>query len=183
VADIHPIFVSPDRRPVGADFDGATGVFVCGGLTPAYHDAICLTGNSWLPALLDRGIPYGGFSAGAAIAAEQSIVGGWKLRNGDTDLIICAEDVSEDEEYLAVRPGLGLVPFAVDVHAAQWGTLARLLHAVRTGAVAEGWAIDEDTLLRVSDGTINVHGLGCAHHVRRANGSLSVETVSGVAAP
>lgn len=179
VADVYPVFVSSERPPTVTDFDGATGVLVCGGLTPGYRDAICPTADSWLPSLLDRGIPYAGFSAGAAIAADRSIIGGWKLRRGDADLVICAEDVSEDEEFLAVRPGLGLVPFAVDVHAAQWGTLARLLHAVNTGAVAEGWAIDEDTLLHVANVAIGVHGLGSAHHVRRTNGTLSVEIVSG----
>jgi hypothetical protein len=40
-----------------------------------------------------------------------------------------------------------------------------LLHAVRTGAVSEGWAIDEDTALDVSGNDVVVHGLGSAYHV------------------
>jgi cyanophycinase len=71
-----------------------------------------------------------------------------------------------------VLPGLGLVPFLIDVHAAQWGTLYRLIHAVlATGR--EGWAIDEGTVLAIApDGTPTVHGTGAATHVR-PNGPAS----------
>lgn len=65
-----------------------------------------------------------------------------------------------------MRYGIGLVPFSVDVHASQWGTITRLIHAVRTGAVSDGWAIDEDTALEVTRGEVTaVHGLGSAYHV------------------
>lgn len=168
-ADVYPVFVSRDRPLRAADLEGSGGVFVGGGLTPSYHDAIVPDAAGWLPWLLNQGIPYGGFSAGAMIAPLQGIIGGWKVRHGATDLEICAEDVSEDEEYLDIRPGLGLVPFAVDVHASQYGTPTRLLHAVRSGAVAEGWAIDEDTMLEISPGRIPVSGLGSAYHVRRGD--------------
>ncbi len=175
VRDVSPVFVS-ERRPLSAaDLDGAAGVFVGGGLTPAYHAAIVPTSETWLPAIRDRGLPYAGFSAGSAIASAHAIVGGWKLRHGDVDLVICAEEVSEDEELLDIRPGLGLVPFAVDVHASQWGTLTRLLHAVQAGLVPEGWAIDEDTMLEVADDRLTVHGLGSAYRVCQSGESLAVE--------
>ena len=38
--------------------------------------------------------------------------------------------MGEDLDDVVPRPGLGLVGFAVDVHAAQWGTVGRLVHAV-----------------------------------------------------
>ena len=63
---------------------------------------------------------------------------------------------------MTVVAGLGLVPFGVDVHAAQWGTLGRLIHAVEAGLVAEGWALDEGALLAGGE----VHGPGAAWHVR-----------------
>jgi cyanophycinase len=177
VDDIYPVFVSAARPLRRDDLDGANGVLVGGGLTPAYHDAIVPEAGTWLSWLRERGIPYVGFSAGAMIASERGIIGGWKLRRGDGELVICSEDVSEDEELLDVRPGLGLVPFAVDVHASQYGTPTRLLHAVASGAVAEGWAVDEDTMLACEDGRITVHGLGSAYRVRRDGERLAVEIV------
>ncbi len=175
VTDLYPVFVSPDRALRESDVDGAAGILVGGGLTPDYYDAIVPSAASWLPKLIEAGIPYAGFSAGAMIAATTGIIGGWKLRRGDDGLVICSEDVSEDEEYLDVRPGLGLAPFAVDVHASQYGTPTRLLHTVNAGLAPEGWAIDEDTMVELAPGKIAVSGLGSAYHVHPGGGSLTVE--------
>lgn len=149
-----------------------TGVFVCGGLTPAYADALCLD-KDWL-AYLDAGeIPYGGFSAGASVAAARAIVGGWRRKIGAEIFEIANENAGEDLDLLEVRDGLGLVPFAVDVHATQWGTLSRLVHAVDAGSADEGFAIDENTLLEIAENGISVFGAGNAYRVRRAeNNSL-----------
>lgn len=179
-ADVYPVFVSPDRPLRPADVEEACGVLIGGGLTPAYHDAIVPGAVDWLPALVERGIPYAGFSAGAMIAPTRGIIGGWKLRHGSVDLAICSEDVSEDEEYLDLRPGLGLVPFAVDVHASQYGTPTRLLHAVQAGLVPEGWAIDEETMVEFRDGEVSVWGLGGAYHVRKVDGQMVVDIHLGI---
>ncbi|MGN6030738.1 MAG: Type 1 glutamine amidotransferase-like domain-containing protein [Thermomicrobiales bacterium] len=172
---VSAVFVTPERPLQPGDLAGAAGIAVGGGLTPDYQQAIVPSAGEAIAELVASGVPYAGFSAGSAIAAEAGIVGGWKLPlpagASGREVPICAEDVSEDEEFLAVRPGIGLVPFAVDVHAAQWGTLARLIHAVRAGAVAAGWAIDEDTALEVSCGEVAaVHGLGSAYHVTPDDG-------------
>lgn len=144
-----------------------TGVFVCGGLTPRYQAALCAD-RRWLDYLRDQAIPYGGTSAGAAIAADRAIVGGWRAWRGGVERQVVYEGAGEGLDRLEVRPGLGLVPFAVEVHASQWGTLTRLLHAVDLGLVEAGWAIDENTLLEVTAGRVAVHGLGHAYHARRA---------------
>ena len=169
-----PVFVSSDRPLQEADVQGVSGIFVGGGLTPAYHDAIVPAAGAVVRDLVEAGVPYAGFSAGAMIAPVDGIIGGWKLRQGDADLAICSEDVSEDEEYLDVRPGIGLVPFAVDVHASQYGTPTRLLHAVRAGTVQDGWAVDEDTMIVVENGRVTVSGLGSAYQVRPDGDSLAV---------
>ena len=90
---------------------------------------------------------------------------------------MCAEEAAEDLEPLTVRPGLGLVPFAVDVHATQWGTVTRLIHAVRAELAPEGWAVDEGTTL-VYDGdrVARVEGLGSAYRVSGAR-DLRLEVV------
>lgn len=171
---LYPVFVSRDRPLQESDLEGAAGIFVGGGLTPDYYDAIVPAAGLWLWQRVEAGIPYAGFSAGAMIAPVEGIIGGWKLRQGDTDLLICSEDVSEDEEYLDIRQGLGLAPFAVDVHASQYGTPTRLLHAVKSGMVPEGWAVDEDTMIEFSNGGVSVSGLGGAYHVRLDGESLAV---------
>ena len=169
----HPRYISLESPLRPADLDGIGGLFVGGGLTPEYRDAIVPEAAAWIRDRVAAGMPYGGFSAGSAIASRQAIVGGWKLG----DLTICAEETSEDEEQLAVRDGIGLVPFAIDVHASQWGTVTRLMHAVRAGQVPDGIAIDEDTMIEVRDGTIGVHGLGGAWHARLDGDRLAVRIV------
>lgn len=141
------------------------GLFVGGGLTPLYQQALCVD-QRWLDYVRAENVVYGGFSAGAAIAADRTIVGGWKVRHDGRDIVIGDENASEDLELIEVRPGLGLAPFAVDGHASQWGNLTRLIHAVAGGLVVSGWAIDEDTLLEVAGGAIRVHGAGHAYRVQ-----------------
>ncbi|MFF9000988.1 Type 1 glutamine amidotransferase-like domain-containing protein [Streptomyces achromogenes] len=156
--------------PLGGRFvpetalDGIDGLLVCGGLTPAYQEALAECAER-LPGLLaERGLPYAGFSAGAAVAARRAVVGGW-LVDG---VPVCPEETGEDLAEVAVRAGLGLVPFAVDVHAAQWGTLARLVSAVGRRQAPYGVAVDENTLLTVDDDEARVSGAGRVHVVRPA---------------
>ncbi|GAA2426306.1 Type 1 glutamine amidotransferase-like domain-containing protein [Streptomyces macrosporus] len=147
-----------------ASLDGADALLVCGGLTPAYHDALadCLDA---LTLRVLRGLPYAGFSAGAAVAAEHAVVGGW-LSDG---VPVCPDDAAEDLDELDVRPGLGLLPGAVEAHAAQWGTLSRLVEVVARGHARQGVALDENTLLTVDGGLARVSGTGRAHLVRTGN--------------
>ncbi len=177
---VVPRYISPEMPLQPADLEGIAGLFVGGGLTPAYRDAIVPSATVAIQERVAGGMPYGGFSAGAAIAPEHAIVGGWKLG----DLVVCAEETSEDEEEFALRDGLGLIPFAIDVHASQWGTATRLMHAVRAGLVTEGIAIDEDTMLEVNGDDAKVHGLGSVYRVRRGGQGLQVQIVrSGSTVP
>ena len=120
------------------------------------------TRRRWRAGRVPAGLHYCGFSAGSAVAARRAIVGGW-LRDGRP---ILDADFGEELGELEVRDGLGLVDFAVDVHAAQWGTLTRLIAAVDAGLVAEGYAIDEGTVLvstaasRASRGSATPGGSG-----------------------
>jgi cyanophycinase len=173
--DVRAIVVSPERPPSPEQVAGAAGVFVAGGWTPGYREALVAAGTGWLP----RDVPYGGFSAGAAIAATDAIVGGFRRDDGRA---VCAEEAGEDLAALTVRPGLGLVTFAVDVHATQWGTLTRLAHAVDAWLAPEGWAVDEGTALVVDEpgAEPRVEGLGSAYRVARADaGTLAVSVVRG----
>ena len=165
----------PVLVPIGAVLDvdtlaPADGVLICGGLTPAYAAALSPVAAAVRSVLSARAIPYAGFSAGASIAARRALVGGWL----DRGVPICSEDAGEDLAEVTVTVGLGLVPVTVDVHAAQWGTLARLIAAVASGMVDSGVAIDEDTLLAVGIGGAAVHGGGQVHWVRRGENAVLV---------
>src|SRR4051794_5815078 len=141
------------------DLGPCAGVYVAGGHTPTCA-ARCVPGD-WLPAA----VAYAGFSAGAQIAAELALVGGWRVTWEGRALPVCPEVAGEDLDEVTLRPGLGLVPFVVDVHAAQWGTTTRLLHALPAGRT--GLAIDEHTTVHVRDGELaGVHGLGLARRIR-----------------
>ncbi len=152
VASVRDVVLSPGRPLQADDLDGVTGVFVAGGLTPLYAELVVPQRD------LLAGLPYAGFSAGAAIAGDRAIVGGWRLGGRP----VCGEDAGEDLDEVTVVPGLGRVSFAVDVHAAQWGTLPRAVAAVAAGLVPEARAVDEHTAVVVRDDAVEVHGIGQA---------------------
>lgn len=161
-SDVRVATVVEGERFAPGVLDDLDALMVGGGLTPAYAHAFA----DIAPLVRERvagGMPYVGFSAGSAIAASSALVGGWRLDG----VPVASEDAGEEEDELLVVPGLGLVPFAVDVHAAQWGTVTRLTAAVAAGLVPSGYAVDEHTALVVSDptGDPTVTGLGAAWHV------------------
>jgi cyanophycinase len=142
-------------------FAEVDAILVAGGLTPAYLESLRPRFGEIRRQVAD-GTPYLGFSAGAAIAAERALVGGWKI--GDVE--VCAEAAGEELEEVTIEEGIGLLDVTVDVHAAQWGTLGRLCHAVQAEGV-EGWAVDEGTALECRDGRpVAVHGVGAAARVQ-----------------
>ena len=153
-------------------FADATAVLVCGGHTPSYAAALAPAASALASWLADGPRHYAGFSAGAAVASRRALVGGWRIDG----VPVCPEDASEDLDEVAVVAGVGLVPFTVDVHAAQWGTLPRLAAAVGTGRAGSGCAIDEDTMLVVESGTARVAGLGRVHAVSVVGDALQVRT-------
>jgi cyanophycinase len=151
---------------------GIDGLLIGGGLTPAYLEAV-LPIVEEIRLLVSDGLPYLGFSAGAAIAADSAIIGGYRIG----DVPVGPEEIGEDLDDVTVAEGLGLVDLAVDVHAAQWGTLARLIAATEAGLVSGGVAIDEDTVLIVGDGTLEVRGTGSVWRVTPGDDGVVVATL------
>ncbi len=125
-----------------AVLEGVDGLLVGGGPTPEYHASLSPSYDR-IRELVLAGVPYAGFSAGAAIAATTAIIGGWRIEG----VPVCPEDSSEDLDAVTVVEGIGLVGGAVDVHAAQWGNLTRLIAAVAEELVPRGVAVDELTTL------------------------------------
>ena len=160
--------------PLGETLDptrlaSVDAVFVGGGLTPAYATALQPAAAELRRLVLDRGVPYAGFSAGAAVAATRAVVGGYL----DEGRVVCPPDAAEDLEEVTVVAGLGLVPETVDVHAASWGTLARLESALARAAVPVGLGIDENTAWHVAGGTARVLGAGAVHVLERTAAGVS----------
>jgi cyanophycinase len=172
-----PCRPEPVLAPLGSTvapgfLSGFDALLVCGGLTPAYAAALAPVAGE-VRAWVASGAPYAGFSAGSAVASARALVGGY-LMSGRA---VCPADAAEDLDPVTVVDGLGLVPFAVDVHASQWGTLGRLCAAVAGGLVASGVALDEDTAVVLEGGSATVTGSGAAHVVRPAPSGVSVVSV------
>jgi cyanophycinase len=147
-------------------------LLVGGGLTPLYHGTLEPLYDE-VRLLVADGLPYLGFSAGAMIAAERAIVGGYRIDG----VQVCPEETGEDLDDVVVVEGLGLVDLAVDVHAAQWGTLGRLVAAVESGLVPGGVAIDEETALIVGE-TLRVAGTGSVWQVVDGEDGVMVGTLA-----
>jgi cyanophycinase len=162
--DVEPIIV-PVMLGSRLNIDAlaeADGLLVGGGLTPEYAKSVVPVRDELVRWLMERGAPYAGFSAGAAIAAADAVVGGWRHRGRP----ICPEDAGEDLEEVTVVAGLGLVPFTVEVHADAWETTPRLRAAIAgLGAGRVGYALDEDTALIVHRNTLTTVGRGEATRI------------------
>ena len=144
------------------DLAEADGLLVGGRLTPEYAASLVPVRDDLIRWLVERGAPYAGFSAGAAIAATHAVVGGWRHRGRP----ICPEHAGEDLEEVAVVAGLGLVPFTVEVHADGWETTPRLRAAIADlGEGHVGYALDEDTALIVQGDKLTTIGRGRAARI------------------
>lgn len=143
-----------------------------GGVTPDYLAAIAPLVDQ-LRLLVSDGLPYLGYSAGAMIAADRALVGGWRIGGVE----ICPEAASEGLDEVELREGLGLVDLTIDVHAVQAGTLARLIASAEAEFVTAGLAIDEDTTLVVGEGALEVRGTGSVWRVTAGEESVAVATM------
>jgi cyanophycinase len=168
----HVTVIGRDGDMPSAAFAAVDGIVVGGGLTPAYLAALEPHFGELRRQVAD-GVPYLGFSAGAAIAAEQALIGGWRIGG----VAVTPEAASEDLDELTVAPGIGLVDVTIDAHVAQWGTLSRLVAAVEASLVEGGLGIDECTVLIVGDGGLRVAGRGSVWRVLPTDGGVLVSTI------
>src|SRR5262245_22216614 len=101
---IEPFFVTPTQPLTRAALAAVqpSGVFVCGGATPFYYQSLCVD-PSWVAYLREARIPYGGTSAGAAIAAQNAILGGWLARRGPNARAMLFQGASEGLDLLTVE--------------------------------------------------------------------------------
>ncbi|WP_104190768.1 Type 1 glutamine amidotransferase-like domain-containing protein [Cryobacterium sp. Y82] len=138
--EIRPVLVCRDSLVESASFDDVDAILVAGGPTPAYLNALQTSIDAIASAIV-QGAPYIGFSAGAMIAPKVALIGGYTMNGTE----VCTEEWAEGLGEITLKAGLGVVPFTVDVHAAQAGTLGRALSAVVNGLADRVVAIDENT--------------------------------------
>ena len=149
-------------------------LLVCGGSTPGYANMLHESAAAIRLWLSREYKVYGGYSAGAVIASEFAILGG-HIHNGT---IVCPAAAAEDLATVAIKSGLGLVPWTLEPHGAAWGTIGRLIALVGDGTVpSPGLCIDEDTTLSIGNDGLRVHGLGCVHIVARIHQGVSVTSL------
>lgn len=174
VADCDPVVSWVDEGEVFASsvLTGIDGLLVGGGHTPSYLVAVGPL-IAEIRLLVADDLPYLGFSAGAMIAADNAIIGGWMVG----DIPVCPEETGEDLDEVTIAEGIGLVDLAIDVHAAQWGTLSRLVAATEAGLVDGGVAIDEFTVLIVGEGELRVEGSGSVWKVTPDDNGVLVGTL------
>jgi len=174
--DVAPTLLRAGEPAEPAAFDDVDGIVVGGGPTPEYLAGL-LGSAAAIRAAAAAGVPYLGFSAGAMIAPQRALVGGYRIRG----IEVCSVECSEGLDELDVRDGLGLVPFAVDVHAAQAGTLSRAVGAVAEGLVDRAVAVDENTalVLRHADlEDLEVIGAGNCWTIRPSGRKATVAVIS-----
>ncbi|UOQ89742.1 Type 1 glutamine amidotransferase-like domain-containing protein [Agromyces endophyticus] len=155
-----------------AAFADVDGVIVGGGNAPAYRAALEPRFGE-LRRLVAAGTPYLGFSAGAMIAAERALIGGRAIGG----VVVSPEMGDQGLDEVTVAPGIGLVDVTIDVHVAQWGALSRLVAAVEAGIAEGGLGIDEETVLIVGEGGLEVQGRGSVWRVLPAEHGVVVSTI------
>ncbi|MEV7527808.1 Type 1 glutamine amidotransferase-like domain-containing protein [Agrococcus sediminis] len=82
--EVRIVQLTPERQLQPTDLGSAEGIFVGGGLTPGYHAATMPAADT-IRGLVASGVPYAGFSAGAMIAGDVALLGGWRE---NTSLIV-----------------------------------------------------------------------------------------------
>ena len=147
------------------------GIVIGGGLTPAYLTAVAPIAGE-IRRQVAAGVPYLGFSAGAMIAAERAIIGGWRIGG----VAVSPEEWSEGLDEVTIEHGIGLLDVTVEIHAAQAGTLSRLIAATEAGLIGGGLAIDESTALVVGEGAPSVVGAGSVWRVSQSDSGVLVST-------
>jgi cyanophycinase len=174
--EIAQVLLGFTRGADPAAFDHVDGIVVGGGPTPGYLEGLLPSAEAIRRAVSD-GVPYMGFSAGAMVAPAQAIVGGYAIGG----IEVCPVDWSEGLGEVEIRAGLGLVPFAVDVHAAQAGTLGRAVGAVAKGLVDRAAAVDENTALVLHHADLEeleVIGTGNCWTIRGVGAKATVSVLS-----
>lgn len=168
--EVRFVQLAADRPLDASDLVGADGVFVGGGLTPGYHAAVMPAAQA-IRELVADGTPYAGLSAGAMIAGDVALLGGWRIGGVE----VTQQASSEGLDDVTLAEGIGLV----DVHAAQHGTLGRAVAIVDADLVERTVAIDERTSLVVGEQGLAAAGEGNVYVCTKDGPHVQVAVLGG----
>ncbi|WP_206446160.1 Type 1 glutamine amidotransferase-like domain-containing protein [Agrococcus sp. KRD186] len=166
---VNVVQLTAERTLLPTDLGGADGIFIGGGLTPGYHAAVMPAADT-IRGLVSTGVPYAGFSAGAMIAGDVALLGGWRIGG----VPVTAQSNAEGLDDVTLDAGLGLIDLVVDVHCAQFGTLSRAVALVHAGLAERVVAIDENTSLIIGPGGLEVAGDGSVWTADRDGERVSI---------
>ena len=172
--DVRFVQLAADRALDASDLAGADGIFVGGGLTPGYHEAVMPAAQA-IRELVADGTPYAGFSAGAMIAGDVALLGGWRIGGVE----VTQQASSEGLDDVTLAEGIGLVDVVVDVHAAQYGNLGRAVAIVDADLVERTVAIDERTSLVVGEQGLAAAGEGNVYVCTKDGPHVQVAVLGG----
>lgn len=172
--EVRFVQLASDRALEAADLADADGIFVGGGLTPGYHEAVMPAAQA-IRELVADGTPYAGFSAGAMIAGDVALVGGWRIGGVE----VTREEASEGLDDVTLGEGIGLVDVVVDVHATQYGTVPRAMAIVDAGLAERTVAIDERTSLIVGEQALVAAGEGNVYVISKDGPHVQVAVLGG----
>ncbi|GAA2174361.1 hypothetical protein GCM10009846_20010 [Agrococcus versicolor] len=172
--DVRFVQLAADRALEASDLAGADGIFVGGGLTPGYHAAIMPAAQA-IRELVADGTPYAGFSAGAMIAGDVALLGGWRIGGVE----VTQEHAGEGLDEVTLAEGLGLVDVVVDVHASQHGTLGRAVAIVDAELADRAVAIDERTSLVAGASALVAAGEGNVFVCSKSGPHVQVAVLGG----
>lgn len=111
--------------------------------------------------LVAEGTPYYGAGAGARIASEAAVLGGSSIGG----VRVAREHGADGNGEVALGQGLGLADLTILTSAIP-DTLGLAIAAVEAGMSETILAIDEDAVLVISSGALELIGTGSAWHVR-----------------
>lgn len=154
--DAHYIVINAEHGQCSMqDISTATALVVADGDTRAYRAALePISGE--LRRRVSGDAPYFGIGAGARVAAEKAIVGGWKIGS----VPVAPESAAEGLDEVTIEQGLGLLDLSIEIAPVAHGTLSRLVAATEAGLVGGGIGIDYDTAFVIADGRLEVVGSG-----------------------
>lgn len=152
-----------------------TGIFVGGGLPRRYHQLYARSeAGQIIRERCHAGVPYGGLSSGALIAAERCTLAGSRVAEAGRSFAIHARHhlEGEGERPLLQDEGLGILRETIlEVHCSEWGAFPRLVAALERSGARRGLGIDEPACVELQDEAEGqVHGQGRVYWLERQEG-------------